>query len=123
MKELSQQTEMEKASLLHQLFASGIGEVITYIDSTAIEMLNNPQSVKDEWGTQKLSAAGWLELAKKIKAIIEQNSYSLTRYPKRFSEQLFDGFTALFSVQCLKDYSRVAENKRLSFAIQLLFGE
>lgn len=121
MKPFDELTIIDKARLLHELFPDEIKGLIEFILQTANSLTIEPQKVKDNWGGKQFTADGWLILAKDIDSRIVKNFDALIRNKQRFSDQLFDGYTALLTMQCMLDYREVCKNSKFIQAMQFLF--
>lgn len=83
---------------------------------------NDPEKLKQQWDGQILTADFWIELAMDSKRRIEKNGQALLKNSRRFSDQLFDGYNALFAVHCLQEYSKQQEaDSKFKQAVELLF--
>jgi len=123
MKPLDKLNNVEKGKLLFDLFPASIPKAIAFIQAVATMICNDPDNLKQQWENQFFSVELWLRLATNTKELIEKNGTSLHRSARRFADQLFDGYNALFTVHCLGQYSvnEACTDKRFAKAIEMLF--
>lgn len=121
MKSLNEMNNVEKARLLHDLFTDEIKRIIEFILQTANEVITEPEKIKDNWGGKPFSVDGWIVLAKDTDRRIVRNFDALIKMKQRFSDQLFDGYSAMFTLQCMQDYLQVCKNSKFNEAIEFLF--
>jgi hypothetical protein len=112
---------IDKAQLLHELFPEEIKGLLEFMLQAANEITTAPEKIKDNWGGKPFSADGWIILAKETEHRILKNFDALIKTKRRFSDQLFDGYTAMFTQQCLQDYSQICKNSQFIQAMKLLF--
>mgnify|MGYP003575016516 CR=1 FL=1 len=123
MKPLSQFDNVAKGRLLYDLFPEAIPEAVSFIKTIADIICNDPDEFKRNWKDNFFTIDFWTGLAKEIKETIEDNGSTIHQSGRRFSEQLLDGYAAVFTVHCLQEYIKQEECKNYSFkhAIQMLF--
>jgi len=121
MKPFDELNIIDKARLLHELFPDQIQALIEFMLQTANEIITAPEKVKDNWGGKQFSADGWIELAKDTDRRIVRNFDALIKIKQRFSDQLFDGYTAMFTLQSMQDYLNTCKNSKFVEAIKFLF--
>lgn len=121
MKPFDELNIIDKAKLLHELFPDEIKGLIEFILQTANELTTNPEKVKDNWGGKQFSADAWVELARDTDRRIVRNFDALIKIKQRFSDQLFDGYTGMFTLQCMQDYLDKCKNNKFAEAIEFLF--
>lgn len=122
MKALDKLNNVERAKLLFELFPEEIPALIQCIKAIAETICNDPEKLKQNWNGQMLTADFWIELAKDTMQRIEKNGDVLLKSSRRFSDQLFDGYNALFSAHCLQQYSKQDEcNGQFRNAVEMLF--
>lgn len=124
MKPLEQLNNVERAKLLFELFPAAIPASIECIKAIANTICNDPEDLKQKWEGQFFTAAFWIQLATDTKKSIEKNGQQLKKNSRRFSDQLFDGYNALFTVHCLQQYITLEEcsDKAFAKAVEMLFG-
>jgi ABC-type nitrate/sulfonate/bicarbonate transport system substrate-binding protein len=63
----------------------------------------------------------WFKVAANVAAAIEQYGKRLAKNQNLFADQLFDGYNALFTVDCLYKYQHKTNNPKFVQAVRLLF--
>lgn len=123
MKKYDQLNNVEKGKLLFDLFPESIPEAIKFIQAIANIICNDPQELKNNWENSFFTVEFWHGLATDTKRRIEKNGNTLHTSGRRFADQLFDGYNALFTVHCLQQYAinEACTNKRFAQAIEMLF--
>ena len=115
---------VQKARLLHALFLLEIPAVLSYTKEQALYLANHETESRVAWGNGLFGFDFWLELSRTVHLTIEQYGRSLEKSSVTFSEQLFGGYAAMFTVHCLIQY--VAQGKaadpKFSTAVDLLFN-
>lgn len=124
MKPLINLNNVERAKLLFELFPDCIPGSIQFIKAIADTISNNPSDLKQDWKENFVTTDFWIQLAKDTRQRIEKNGKELTKNSRRFSDQLFDGYNALFAVHCLKQFIKSKECISTSFAnaVEMFFG-
>lgn len=123
MKTYKQLNNVEKGKLLFDLFPENIPAAIKFIEAIANTICNDPAELRNNWENQFFSVEFWHGLATDTKRCIEENDNTLHKSGRRFADQLFDGYNALFTVHCLQQYAinEACTNKRFAQAIEMLF--
>ena len=124
MKSLEQLNNVERAKLFFELFPENIPGIICCIKSIAGTICNDPADMKQKWKHQIFTAGFWIGLTADIRKRIDKYLQRLAKSSRLFSDQLFDGYNALFSVHCLQQYIKAEENsgKPVIKAIEMFFG-
>lgn len=123
MQTLDKLNNVERAKLLFDLLPATIPAFIDFTKSLAERVTENPDTLREKWETPLLNVDMWLKLAGAVHDAIEKYGSSLSKSGRLFSDQLFDGYLALFSVHCLQQFVQHAELKepRLKTAVELFF--
>ena len=122
MKPLNNLNNVERAKLLFELFPDEMPGLMECIKVIAGTIISNPDKLKRQWNGQILTADFWLQLSTDASKRIEKNKKKLLKNSRRFSDQLFDGYNALFAVHCLQEYGKTDEcNVPFKHAIVMLF--
>jgi hypothetical protein len=117
MKKLELLNNVERAKLMFDLFPGEIPSYVHYTKSIADAICNDPDYVKHEWEDQLITIEFWLQLAAEIKKIIERYKGRFTSNSRLLSDQLFDGYLALFSIHCLHQYTASEDCRDESFKL------
>lgn len=123
MKRLQQLDNIAKGRLLYDLFPEAIPDAVRFIKTIADTICNDPGELKRNWKDNFFTVDFWTGLAKDAKEAIENNGTAIHQSSRRFSDQLFDGYAALFTVHCLHEYIKQEQCKNQSFrhAMPMLF--
>lgn len=123
MKTLHNLNNVERAKLLFDLLPADIPAFIDFTKSLAERVKENPDALREKWQTPLLSIEMWVRLAHAVYDAIEKYGSKLSRSGRLFSDQLFDGYIALFSVHCLQQFVQHTELKgrRFKTAVELFF--
>lgn len=123
MKRLQQLDNIAKGRLLYDLFPEAIPDAVCFIKTIADTICNDPEELKRNWKDNFFTLDFWAGLAKDAKETIEDNGATIYQSGRRFSDQLFDGYAAMFTVHCLQEYIKQEQCKDQSFkhAVQMLF--
>jgi hypothetical protein len=123
MKTLETLNNVERAKLLFELFPDAIPAFLDCAKVIASRILKDPDSLKEQWNGVLITAGFWIELAKDTSQRIDKYHARLQTSSRLFSEQLFDGYNALFSSHCLQQYAanETCTNKRFAQLVAVLF--
>ena len=114
---------VQKARLLHSLLSEEIPGFLAYLKEMAQTVSDSREELKKDWKDQQFGVDFWVELA-------EQAQKTLAKYPKDlaksagvFSDQLFDGYNAIFTVHALNQYILTGNpmDEKFKQAVALLF--
>ena len=124
MKPLEQLNNVERAKLLHELFKNEIPYFLTFAKNTAVMIREQQEEFRIVWKDQLFTFDFWLQLARETAENIGRYGSRLEKQSRLFSDQLFDGYHALFMAHCLQQYTKVhsTKNEKFTKAIELLFS-
>jgi hypothetical protein len=124
MKAIEQLTNVEKANLLHQLFPSEIPAFIAFVTGMAASIKEDEEQQRAQWDNGFLSFDFWLNQVEHVEEKIRRYDSRLHTSNRLFSEQLFDGYLAMYMNHCLVVYTTVKEhpNKRFAKAVDLFIN-
>lgn len=113
---------IQKARLLHSLFFGEMPQFLAFLAETTEHILANRKKVRENWKDQLFGAELWLTLAEDTKRTISKYQKELERSSPVFAEQLFSGYTALYTVQQLINYGERSDtDPKFTQAVELLF--
>jgi hypothetical protein len=123
MQTLHNLNNVQRAKLLFDLLPADIPAFVDFTKSLAEQAKENSDALREKWQTPLLNVEMWIRLAQAVHEAIEKYGSKLFKSGRLFSDQLFDGYTALFSVHCLQQFVEHAELKepRFKSAVALLF--
>lgn len=105
MKRLNQLNNVEKAKLLHTLLPEQMADFIETTKQVADLVIEQQQSLIEGWNNPFLSVAMWVRLAEDTKTVIKRYDKQLLKSSSIFSDQLFDGYNALFVNHCIHQHA------------------
>jgi len=116
-------TNVQKARLLHSLLATEIPDFLAYLNELTETVLNDRERIASEWKDQLFGVDFWFELAENVQRVMAKYPKELYRSANVFADQLFDGYTAIFSVHALNQYVANGRHTEPKFkpAVELLF--
>jgi hypothetical protein len=122
MKSLEQLTNVDKARLLHELFREEVPALLQYTKEICTLIDRDKDTIKADWKNGLLTAEFWFTLSNSANRTIEKYAGKLEKSSRLFADQLFDGYAALFTVECIIKYaSGRSDNKKFMKAVELLF--
>jgi hypothetical protein len=123
MKSLELLCNTERARLLFDLFPHEIIPFVSFTKSVSETICNDPDYVKQQWEDQLLTLECWLRLAGHARTTIERYKTRFAGSSRLVSDQLFDGYDALFAVHCLHGYAASEECRSENFkaAVTMFF--
>jgi hypothetical protein len=97
MKPLDQLNNVERAKLLHELMPGTIQDFLDYAKGLVTYIRTHQAELAESWGEQFFSFDAWLRLAQDAEKRIDRYGAQLVKSSRLFADQLFDGYTALWS--------------------------
>lgn len=115
---------VQKARLLHSLLTNEIPEFLGYLNELTETVLNDKEAIKAEWKDQMFGVDFWFELAGEVQRVMAKYPKDLQKSAHVFADQLFGGYTAIFTAHALTQYVALGRNTEPKFkpAVDLLFG-
>jgi hypothetical protein len=95
-----------------------------YLNELTETVLNDKERIKAEWKDQLFGVDFWFELAGEVQRVMAKYPKDLYKSPNVFADQLFDGYTAIFTAYGLTQYVALGKHTEPKFkpAVELLFG-
>ncbi len=122
MKSLEQLTNVDKAKLLHELFPHEMPALLQYINQACSIIETDKDTIQANWDNGLLTAGFWFTLSNNANRTIEKYGNKLEKSSRLFADQLFDGYAALFAVECIVKYAiQKSDNKKFIKAVEMLF--
>jgi hypothetical protein len=124
MQPLKMLTNVQKARLLHSLLINEIPDFLGYLNELTETVLNDRERITAEWKDQFFGVDFWFELAEQVQKVMAKYPKDLYKSANVFADQLFDGYTAIFTVHGLTQYVALGRHTEPKFkpAVELLFG-
>ncbi|WP_413670128.1 hypothetical protein ACEN9X_09415 [Mucilaginibacter sp. Mucisp86] len=122
MKPINQLTNVEMGRYIHQLFPEEMPQFIDYAKSVSEFVQQDAKNKK--WENDFLPPQLWMDIAKHTEQVILKYGVQLHKNSRLFSDQLFDGFNAIFIMHCLRLYTTTQQlaNRKFSLAVDLFFN-
>jgi hypothetical protein len=121
MKALDKLTNVEKGRLLAGWFPDLLPELVDTIKGAQHYLAANEQEVRETWDNRFFNVEFWLRLSSDVGKVISQHGTKLGKHPRVFAEELFDGYNALFTIDCIDKYKFAVHNVKFVQAVRLLF--
>lgn len=124
MKALKGMNNVERAYLLAKLFPDTLKALTVFVQQETERFRTQEEYMRSIWADKTLITADfWFGLVGNSERILKQYNVMLHRSSRVFSDQLFDGYNAIFLTNCLLEYADTKEcDRKLKEAIHLLFG-
>lgn len=122
MKTLDILTNTDKARIMHDLFNDEIPAFLEYAQMMADRVANDEEELKANWNNPFLTYHQWRLLADQVKFLIRKYGKTLEKSGKVFAEQLFGGYTAIFSNHCIEQFgNHKAQSPKFKQAVALFY--
>lgn len=124
MKALKEMNNVERAYLLAKLFPDTLKGLTAFVQQETERFRTEEQYIRSIWADKTLMTADfWFGLISNAEQILKHYNVMLHRSVRVFSDQLFDGYNAIFLTNCLLEYADTVEcDRKLKESIHLLFG-
>jgi len=101
-----------------------IPEFLGYFKELAETVLNDRERIRAEWKDPLFGVDLWFELAGEVQRVMAKYPKDLYKSSVVFAEQLFGGYTAIFTAHALTQYIALGKHTDPKFkpAVELLFG-
>lgn len=96
---------VQKARLLHCLLIPEIPDFLSFLYEYSGKVLNSKEELAANWKDQLLGVDFWFELAEDARTKAGTYAKDLKKSSSVFAEQLFDGYTAIYVVHVLLQYT------------------
>ncbi|WP_159798906.1 hypothetical protein [Flavobacterium sp. MK4S-17] len=126
MKPLQSMNNVDKGKLLATLFPEQVQGILDSLTAAHSFLNENEETLRSTWENTLLPLDFWLQLAEQAREIINHYGQKLAKSTSLFSDQLFDGYIAIFTIDCIVKHAAsvppLPENSRYRLAVQLLFN-
>ena len=125
MKPIERLNNVERAHLLHQLFPAEIPGFLQFVKGMCMTIKEREQQEREEWKNGLFTFDFWLTLICQTEAILLKYGKQLDSSSRLFSDQLFDGYLAIYMAHCLTIYTttRVHSNEKFTKMADILFAD
>lgn len=124
MKPLVKFNNVEKAQLLHSLFPQEMPGLLKFIAASAQTIVEEQEQQRKNWKDPIFSFDLWLSLAIQVQQAITKYGRQMEKSKRLFSDQLFDGYNAMFTINSIVGYTTIRRhpNAKFSQAVDLIFN-
>ncbi len=124
MKALNKMDNLDKGQLLISLLPEELENMLQCIEMQCDYFLQNEIKFREGWNKNGFfSAEFWYRLVREAKNAISNNQQKLSKHPRWFADQFFNGYNTLFTIYCLIDYTDIDQcSIQLKQTVHLLFG-
>jgi hypothetical protein len=123
MKALHEMNNVDKAYLLAQLFPQEMENIVAALERKCAFLKANETKIRETWDNDFASFDMWQSLGNHIEGTIKKYNRNLYRSTRVFSDQLFDGYLAIFTNDCIVKYAATeSKNPKFGIAVELLFN-
>lgn len=114
---------VERARLLAGLFPQELPGILTDIRIRVDYLQEHRDDIRKSWDNGLLTFAFWQNLAQRVGQVLEKYQSRLLNSQRLFADQLFDGYNALFTVDCIVKYAEAGNgSKPFRLAVDMLFS-
>jgi hypothetical protein len=125
MKPLQSMNNVDKGKLLATLFPEQVQGILDSLTEAHAFLNNNEETLRNSWENSLITFDFWMQLAEQSHGIISNYGQKLSKSTSLFSDQLFDGYIAILTIDCIAKQAAalppLPENRRYGLAVQLLF--
>ncbi|MDO3641507.1 hypothetical protein [Mucilaginibacter sp. L3T2-6] len=124
MKPLTSLNNIQRARLLHELFPSEVPALLEFVKTMCQSFKERENVHRITWESSLFEFDFWLSFVNETERKIEQYGNKLNKSSSLFANQLFDGYLAIYVIDCLSVYTTMKENpnRKINLAIDLLFN-
>lgn len=124
MKALTEMDNIDRAYLFAKLFPDELQDITEFIKTVADEYTKNEDFVRSVWNGNPVDIDTWYGLVANFRYRYTANGTRLYKNCRVFTDQLFDGYDAIFTIDALLNYTQQTQcTTQLTHAIHLFFGE
>ena len=117
---------VDKGRLLATLFPEQPKGILDSLTAGHAFLTENEEALRTTWGNDLLTFDFWYVQATEVANTVNRHSRALTKSSSLFADQLFDGYNALFTIDCIVKQAAalppLPKNQRYGLAVQLLFS-
>lgn len=120
MKPIEQLNNVESAKLLFDLFPKEIAPFTEFVKGMCLTVQEEKETQRELWEKNGFySFDYWLGLVSHVDDKIKHYGKKLHKSSRLFSDQLFDGTTALYSLHCLHLYITQSQHPNKKFVLMV----
>ncbi|MXN91678.1 hypothetical protein GR160_10615 [Flavobacterium sp. Sd200] len=121
MKALDKMDNVDRGKLFAGWFPEEIQGFLEAVKGAYDYIVAHEAEIRETGEGVVFNADFWFKVAGNVAAAIEKHGKRLAKNQNLFADQLFDGYNALFTVDCLRKYQYLTNNPKFAQAVQLLF--
>lgn len=122
MKALRDMNNVERGYLLANLFPNELNGVMDAIESIHHTLVKDKDKITKGWDNGMIRIDFWYSLANDVYSRVVEQKKQLVK-SRRFADQLFDGYNALFTIDCIVKYAEKERNgSKFHFMVKALFN-
>ncbi len=95
---------VERGKLLADLFPDELQGILDAIPLIYETLSRNKADIAGQWNNPLITFDSWFRLATGVNTVITEQGSKLLK-SKRFSDELFDGYYAFFTIDCMVKYA------------------
>lgn len=122
MQPLKMLNNVQKARLLHSLLLTEMPDFVSYLYEYTESVLDSKEELRSSWQDGMFGVDFWFELAGDVKRKTLKYGKDLRKSSPLFADQLFDGYSAIFTIHVLNQYTAKPETDlKFRQAVEFLF--
>ncbi len=122
MKALKDMNNVERGYLLANLFPDELTGIMDAIEGIHYNLVENKDTITKEWDNGTITVDFWYSLAHEVYSNVTRQRKQLLK-SRRFADQLFDGYNALFTIECISKYAEEhRDGSKFHFMVNALFN-
>lgn len=116
---------VDKGRLLAVLFPEKVQAILDHIAGAYQFLSEHDDTLRGFWNNETVAFDFWYRQAHEVADIIRRHKKPLAKSSTLFAEQLFGGYHALFTIDCIVKQAEalppLPENVRYGLCVKLLF--
>jgi len=125
MKPLTTMNNVDKGKLLATLFPEKVQGVLDSLTAAYALLTENEEAMRVDWDNPLLPFDFWYRQAAEVAGLAKRHSKPIVKSSTLFAGQLFNGYHALFTIDCIVRQAQslppLPENIRYALGVRLLF--
>lgn len=112
---------VEKGKLLATLFPEQLAGILDCIIGEYRHLTDNEDSLRAAWNKGLTGFDFWYRYAEKVHDSVNRHGIRLTKNSSLFAEELFEGYCADFTIECIQKHAAWTPYSKYRQAVALLF--
>jgi len=125
MKSLQSMNNVDKGKMLAALFPEKVQGILDSLAAAHAFLNENEETLRSSWDNILPDFDFWMQLAEQAHEILRQYGQRLAKSTSLFADQLFDGYIAIFTIDCIIKHAAalppLPDNRRYGLAVKVLF--